>query len=153
MLWCSCSRPAPSQLPWGFSASCSAGQWIPAPGKHFPLYLTPGHAKPILSVRTPSLTKDHRGKGWDCKNVQYLGLQRKSLWFCPVLRAHGCPWAAVSIPAEPGHSQGGEHTLEDSQERRFPPVGFSQCVDFDFYILCGLSPIWAWYTLRGKSSY
>lgn len=36
MHWCSCSKPAPSQLPRGSSASCSPGQWIPTPGKLFP---------------------------------------------------------------------------------------------------------------------
>lgn len=126
--------PAPDQL----HPSCPGASLPPALlgsesqlQESIPLFFDP------QACQAHPLTKSTQGKGWDCKNVQYLGLQRKSLWFCPVLRAHGCPWAAVSIPAEPGD----DHTLEDSQERRFPPVGFSQCVDFDFCILCGLSPI------------
>lgn len=132
-----------SSIPAALGFLCLLLCWAvnPSSRKAFPSLFDPRacQAHPLCQDSFPHQRSQREGMG--LKNVQYLGLQRKSLWFCPVLRAHGCPWAAVSIPAEPGHSQGGEHTLEDSQERRFPPVGFSQCVDFDFYILCGLSPI------------
>lgn len=119
--------PAPNQL----HHNCPGVALLPAllgsesqPQGSF--FLLPVHAKPTLSVRT---------QGWDCKNVQYLGLQRKSLWFCtegPVLMldspclsmgscVHPCrAWA------QPG---GAGRTLEVSQERRFPPVGFSHCFE------------------------
>lgn len=140
---CSCSKPAPSQLPRGISASWAV---YPNPREAFPSsHMTPVHAKPILCVRTFPHHRGHRERDGTAKMSNILGFRENHFGFalkalCRCWTAHVYPRAAVSITAEPGHSQGADHTSEVSQERRFPPLGFSHCVDSDFYILCGLFP-------------
>lgn len=125
LLQTSSSTTAPGYL-------CLLPSWAvdPSSREAFPSsHISPGQAKPIPSVRTPSFTKQDTGKGMELQNVQYLGLQRnhfgfalKALCCCT---AHVCPWAAVSSLQSP--ARGADHTLGVSQERRAPPVGFSHC--------------------------
>lgn len=132
-----------SSIPAALGFLCLLLCWAvnPSSRKAFPSLFDPRacQAHPLCQDSFPHQRSQREGMGLQKCPISWAS--EKIPLVLPRVESPWMPMGSCVHPCRAWDSQGGEHTLEDSQERRFPPVGFSQCVDFDFYILCGLSPI------------